>query len=116
MASVGSLFTWPWVKIQIAPPVNIPIPTKIDSKMGGEFTCPKMGSQNGFDNHSHIPLGLHLSHRHVDALQTHWLPQASSRSMAMYMVCGMSRILGIPRQAKFGSCLSTNVPNQNSNR
>ena len=22
--------------------------------MGGEFTYPKMGSQNGFDNHSHI--------------------------------------------------------------
>ena len=31
------------------PPVNIPIPTKIGSKMGGEFTYPKMGSQNGFD-------------------------------------------------------------------
>ena len=26
------------------PPVNIPIPTKIASKMGGEFTYPKMGS------------------------------------------------------------------------
>ena len=24
------------------PPVNIPIPTKIGSKMGSEFTCPKM--------------------------------------------------------------------------
>ena len=32
-----------------APPVNIPLPTKIGSKMGGEFTYPKMGSQNGFD-------------------------------------------------------------------
>ena len=28
----------PWVKIQIAPAVNMPIPTKIGSKMGGEFT------------------------------------------------------------------------------
>ena len=37
--------TWPWVKIQIEPPVNIPIPTKAGSKMGGEFTYqPKMGS------------------------------------------------------------------------
>ena len=35
-------------------PVNIPIPTKIGPKMGGEFTYPKMGSQNGFDNHSHF--------------------------------------------------------------
>ena len=26
------------------PPVNIPIPTKMGSKMGGEFTYPKMGS------------------------------------------------------------------------
>ena len=33
------------------PPVNIPTPTKIPTKMGGECTCPKMGSQNGFDNH-----------------------------------------------------------------
>ena len=30
------------------PPVNIPIPTKIGSKMGREFTYPKMGSQHGF--------------------------------------------------------------------
>ena len=38
-----------------APLVNIPIPTKIGSKMGGEFTeNPEMGSQNGFDNHSHL--------------------------------------------------------------
>ena len=29
-------------------------PTKIGSKMGGEFTYPKMGSQNGFDNHGHM--------------------------------------------------------------
>ena len=28
---------WPWVKIQIVPPVNIPIATKIGFKMGGEF-------------------------------------------------------------------------------
>ena len=26
---------WPWVKSQIVPPVNIPIPTKIGSKRGG---------------------------------------------------------------------------------
>ena len=59
--------TWPWVKIQIAPPVNIPIPTKTGSKMGGEFSYQpkwdwfkwgvhlptKMG--NGFDP---IPLAL----------------------------------------------------------
>ena len=32
-------------------PVNIPIPTKIGSNMGGELTYPKMGSQNGFDPH-----------------------------------------------------------------
>ena len=42
--------TWPWVKSQIVPPVNIPIPT-----MGGEFTYPQMGSQNGFGHHSHKP-------------------------------------------------------------
>ena len=30
-------------------PVNILISSKIGSKMGGEFTFPKMGSQNGFD-------------------------------------------------------------------
>ena len=29
---------WPWVKVQIVPPVNIPIPTKIGSKMGGAPT------------------------------------------------------------------------------
>ena len=31
---------WPWVQSQIVPPANIPIPTKIGSKMGGEFTYP----------------------------------------------------------------------------
>ena len=35
-------------------PVNIPIPTKIGSKMGGDFTYPKLGSQSGFDNHSQM--------------------------------------------------------------
>ena len=35
----------------IVPPMNIPIPTKIDSN--GWCTYPKMGYQNGFDNHSH---------------------------------------------------------------
>ena len=34
---------WPWVKIQIVPPVNIPIPTKI-GKMGGDLPT-KMGSR-----------------------------------------------------------------------
>ena len=34
------------------PPVNIPIPTKIDQNRW--CTYPNMGSQNGFDNHSHI--------------------------------------------------------------
>ena len=54
---------WPWVKSQIVPPVNIPIPTKIGSKMGGEFTYPKVGSQNGFDpqpNGLPLPLAWHL--------------------------------------------------------
>ena len=48
---------WPWVKSQIAPPVNIPIHTKIPTIMGGEFTSPNMGSQNGFDNHRPFGLG-----------------------------------------------------------
>ena len=43
--------TWPWVKIQIVAPSDS-IPTKIDSKMGGEFT---ETSQNG------IPLVLTTS-------------------------------------------------------
>ena len=53
-ASPFGLPTWPWVKIQIVPQVNIPIPTKIGSEMGGEFTYqPKWDrSQNAFDNHS----------------------------------------------------------------
>ena len=45
--------TWPWVKTQFVPlsaPSEHPNPTtKIGSKMGGEFTYPKMGSQNGFE-------------------------------------------------------------------
>ena len=36
--------------INPVPPVNIPIPIKTGSKMGVDFTYPKMGSQNGFDN------------------------------------------------------------------
>ena len=49
------------------PPVNIPIPTKIGSKLGGEFTeHPKMGSQNGFDHHSHFAWELpRMSGRNV---------------------------------------------------
>ena len=54
-----------WVKSQIVPPVNIPIPTKIGSKMGGEFTYPKMGSQNGFDPQ---PGDLSLTKAHPDQL------------------------------------------------
>ena len=44
--------TWQWVKIQIVPPVNIPIPTvtRIGSNMAGAPT--KMESHNGFDHHS----------------------------------------------------------------
>ena len=36
---------WPWVNIQIVPPVNIRLnpTTKIGSEMGGEFTYNKMG-------------------------------------------------------------------------
>ena len=39
-------------------PVNISIPTKIKPKMGGEFTYPKMGSQNGFCHHCHFQGGI----------------------------------------------------------
>ena len=35
---------------RFAPSEHQPIPTEIGSKMGGEFTCPKMGSQNGSDS------------------------------------------------------------------
>ena len=44
IAGLGAIQpTWLWVKTQIGlPPVKIPIPTKIGSKMGGEFTYPKM--------------------------------------------------------------------------
>ena len=38
------------------PPVNIPIPTQIGSKMGGELTYPKMGSQNFFEQ-PNVPRG-----------------------------------------------------------
>ena len=55
---------WPWVKIQIVPPVSIPIqPLKQVLKWVGEFTqsnqngTPKMGSQNGFAHHSHVFVG-----------------------------------------------------------
>ena len=40
----GAKLMWPWVEIQIVPSVNIPTPTKIGPKMGGEFTYPRMGS------------------------------------------------------------------------
>ena len=42
----------PWVKVQIVPPVNIPIPTKIWTETGGAPT-PKW-DPIGFDNHSQI--------------------------------------------------------------
>ena len=41
---------WPWAKIQIVPPVNIPIPTKIGSKLGGEFTYQPKWDPIGFTN------------------------------------------------------------------
>ena len=41
---------WPWAKIQIVPPVNIPIPTKIGSKLGGEFTYQAKWDPIGFTN------------------------------------------------------------------
>ena len=45
-----------WVKIQIVPLCeHQPIPTKIGSKMGGEFTYPKMGS-HWFLSHGQINL------------------------------------------------------------
>ena len=50
------------------PPVNIPIPTKIGSKMGGELTYPKLGSQNGFDHHSH--LSLRVSFGRLSGMET----------------------------------------------
>ena len=31
----GTQRIWPWVQIQIVPPVNIPIPTRIGSKIDG---------------------------------------------------------------------------------
>ena len=60
----------------LPPAVNIPIPTKIGSKMGGEFTeTLKMGSQNGFDHHSHLqihrPLGS-TGHPPASARGTGW--------------------------------------------
>ena len=35
--------------------------TKIGPKTGGEFTYPKMGSQNGFDNHGRVIVWFVLS-------------------------------------------------------
>ena len=43
---------WQWVKPPIVPPANIPIPTKIGSNMGGEFTYRPKWYQNGVDNHA----------------------------------------------------------------
>ena len=42
---------WPWVKSQIVPPVNIPIPTKIEPKMG---KAPTPNCTIEFDNHSQL--------------------------------------------------------------
>ena len=66
------LDTWPWVKSPYSQ-VNIPIPT-IGSKMGGEFTYPKIGSQNGFDNHSHL-----------ERLQSNFAPQAEPQTRSRKM-------------------------------
>ena len=49
------IVTWPWVKTQIVPPVNIPIPSKIGSKMGGEYAYLNM-----------VPLAL--KHCHMAAI------------------------------------------------
>ena len=48
---------WPWVKTQIVPPVNIPIPTKVGSRMGGEFTYPKICTI-GFDPQPYRRVGM----------------------------------------------------------
>ena len=61
-----SKYVWPWVKIQIVLPVNIPIPPKIGSKRGGEFTY-----QNGiigFDN-SHFPRAIPNEDMNIDDLR-----------------------------------------------
>ena len=50
--SMHVVIMWPWVKIQIVPPVNIPIPTKIGSKMGGAAT-PKW-DPIGFDPQPYV--------------------------------------------------------------
>ena len=42
LVAANSQTLWPWVKIQIVPPVNIPIPTKIKPNMGGA-----LNPQNG---------------------------------------------------------------------
>ena len=36
--SPGCLSKWPWVKLPIVPPVSVPIPTKMGSRMGGAPT------------------------------------------------------------------------------
>ena len=41
-------------QIHIVPPVHIPIPTKMGSRMGGEFTYQPTWDSIGFDNHSQV--------------------------------------------------------------
>ena len=62
---------WPWVKIQIVPPVNLQIPTKTGSKMGGEFTYqPKWDPKTVLPANSHVsskrPTGHPTSHGLLD--------------------------------------------------
>ena len=80
--------TWPWVKSQIVPPVNLRFnPTKIGTKkMGGEFTHQpkihpptKMGSQNRF-HHRRIPHPHPTPQNCANAIQTR--PRRLSRSLA----------------------------------
>ena len=42
---------WPWGKIQVVPPVNIPIPTKMDQK--GWCSYPKMVPLEGEEDEKH---------------------------------------------------------------
>ena len=41
IAGCSQTATWPWVKTQIVPPVNISIPTRVGSKMRGAPKTPK---------------------------------------------------------------------------
>ena len=53
---IGGPSMWPWVKTQIVPPVNLPIPATIGSKMGGACTYQPKWDPMGFDHHRHFSL------------------------------------------------------------